>query len=264
MDRDIGFVLKSTAYQERDLIISLFTEKKGKISAIARNGVQSRRFGGSLDFFLASEFEMDPKSIRLADATDEALIQLLSAQPKHSIRGVAKSLEKLSAGSCMNELLLRTLPPSRAAVEMFKLYSNALTAMDENEDSRAIMILNAFILKLAQWLGVQPALTRCASCSKMLTEIDGEFVRPIVSKGAWICMSCKAEGGEATRFTISRPAIADALLAMSSPIRKIEWVGSSVEHRVFLEYLEQHLAFFVAGMDKELSSTRFLKSLPPL
>jgi recombinational DNA repair protein (RecF pathway) len=147
---------------------------------------------------------------------------------------------------------------------MFKLYSNALTAMEENEDSRAVMFLNAFILKLAQWLGVQPALTRCVSCSKSLTEISGDHVRPIMSKGAWICTDCKAEGGESTRFPLSRAVVADALMAMLSPIRKIEWTASSEEHRSLLEYLEQHLAFFVPGLDKELSSTRFLKSLPPL
>jgi DNA repair protein RecO (recombination protein O) len=265
VERDIGFVLKSTAYQERDLILSLFTEKKGRISAIARNGVQSRRFGGSLDFFLASEFEMDPKSVRLSDVSDESLIQLLSANPKHSIRGITKSLEKLSAASCMNELLLKTLPAQRSAIEMFKLYSNALTAMDEGTDPQAIMILNAFILKLSQWMGVQPALTRCQSCGKSLNEIRGESVRPLVAKGAWICTDCRADHGETGRHLLSLRVISDAIQAMMNPIRKIDWAATPDEHIALLEYLEQHLAFFVPGFEKsELSSTRFLKSLPKL
>lgn len=263
MERDIGFVLKSTAYQERDLIVSLFTEHKGRISAIARNGVQSRRFGGSLDFFLASEFEMDPKSLRLSDVSDEALIQLLSAQPRHSIRGITRSLEKLSAASCMNELLLKTLPPHRPASEMFRLYSNALTAIEEGTESHAILVLNAFILKLTQWLGVQPSLTRCVSCSKTLTEISGESLRPLVSKGTWTCLDCRADPSEAGRTLLTVSVVADALQAMLQPIRRIEWNASADEHRALLEYLEQHLAFFVPGFEKaELSSTRFLKSLP--
>ncbi len=260
--RELGFVLKSSPYQERDLILVLFTEKRGKISAIARNGIQSKRFGASLDLFLASEFELDPKSSHHAEHRDDFLIQLNSAQPRHSIRAITQHLEKLAVASCLNELLVKTLPPGRAALDMFKLYSNALLTIEERSPEQSVGVLNGFMLKLTQWLGVQPLLTRCQSCQRTLTEIEGDYVRPLLAQGSWVCQQCRSEGASAL---LSRQVLNDAVVAMIQPIKKLELTASMDDHFELLQYLEKHLAFCVPGFEKdELSSIRFLKSIRSL
>jgi hypothetical protein len=257
-NRELCYVLKTFPFKERDLIAVMFSETRGRFSAIARNGVQSRRFGGSLDLFTCSEFEIDPKTIRIAEASDEALLSVLSAQVKHSSQTLSKSFDKLSGASCINELLIRMLPPLKASSSVFKLYSNALMALETLPEDRAISIVNAFILKMTQWLGVQPSLTRCLHCEKQLNEVEGEVVYPQVDKGAWICKACMPEH---RANALSKTLILDAFHSMLNPIRKIEFQANRDEHEQLLGFLEQHLQYFVPGFDKApLSSIRFLKS----
>jgi DNA repair protein RecO len=256
--RDLCFVLKTTPYQERDLIAVLLSEHQGKFSAIARNGVQSRRFGGSLDLFTASDFEVDSRAIKLSEIGEERLVPILSAQVRHSIENLSKFYEKLAAGSCLNELLIRALPAHKSAPEMFKLYSNCLIALQEVEPEYAVAIVNAFILKFTQWLGVQPSLTRCIACERSLSEVNGEHVYPQVAKGAWVCVDCIPER---SGKTLSKTIMLDAFHSMLNPVRKIVFEASAAEHHRLLEFLEQHLIYFVPGLDKApLTSTRFLKA----
>ena len=260
--RELCYVLKTIPFKERDLISVLFSEGKGKFSAIARNSVQSRRFGGAFNLFTASDFEIDPKTIRVHEVSDEGLVQVLSAQSRHVSENLGKSFEKLSAGSALNELIIKIIPAHRPAPEIFKLYSNSLFALNDLADEKAVSIVNAFILKLTQWLGVQPSLTRCIRCQKVLNEVRGEFVFPQVSNGAWICEECTPER---TGTRLSKLVMLDAFHSMLHPIRKIEFQASRAEHEALLDVLEKHLQFFVPGLDRApLSAIHFLKSQPPL
>jgi DNA repair protein RecO len=257
-NRELCYVLKTIPYKERDLIAQMLSESRGRFSAIARNGVQSRRFGGSLDLFTCSEFEIDPKTTRIAEASEEALLGLLSSQVRHSPKTLSQSFEKLSAASCLNELLIRMLPPMKASPEVFKLYSNSLMALEELPEERGIALVNAFILKMTQWLGVQPALTRCLHCEKPLNEVNGESVYPQINQGAWICGSCTSERSP---NPLSKTLILDAYHSMLHPIRKIEFQATREDHEHLLAFLEAHLQYFVPGFDKtKVSSFRFLKS----
>jgi len=254
---ELCFVLKTLPFRERDLIASLFSEKRGKFSAIARNGVSSKRFGGSLGLFTASYFEIDPKTTRLSEMNNEALLGLNSAQIKYTAEGLGASFEKLSAASCLNELILKVVPEHKSVPEVFKLYSNSLIALQEASHERSISIVNAFILKITQWLGVQPSLTRCLSCEKPLNEVDGNHVFPQIARGAWICESCHPPS---LKDGLSKLVILDAYHSMLYPIRKIEFLADPKEHELLLEFLERHLHYFVPGLERaEVASIRFLK-----
>ncbi len=254
---EVCFVLKTYPYKERDVIAVLLSEKKGRFSALARNGIQSRRFGGSLDLFTCSEFALDPKTIRLSDIQEDILVQVLSAQVKRT-PGLAGSFEKLSGASALNEIILRVIPPQRPAPEIFKLYSNALLAIEDLPADQTLKIVNAFILKITQWLGVQPSLTRCMVCEKTLNEIEGHSVCAQVAQGAWICDACRPDR---SGLTLSKDTILDAYHSMLNPIRKIEFMATTREHEEMLEFLEKHLQYFVPGLDRApIGALRFLKS----
>jgi DNA repair protein RecO (recombination protein O) len=57
-----ALVLRRTPYGEADLIVSLFTEKSGRLSALARSARKSqRRFGGSLEPLHTLEVRLDER-----------------------------------------------------------------------------------------------------------------------------------------------------------------------------------------------------------
>lgn len=259
--RELCFVLKTRPYRERDLIAVVFSENRGRFSAIARNGVQSRRFGGSFNLFTCSEFELDPKTIRIAELNEDGLVQVVSAQVKHSIAALSADFEKLSGASALNELILRVIPPQKPAPEVFKLYSNTLLAIEEQPAQNTLKLVNAFILKITQWLGVQPILTRCLACDKPLNEVPGNTVSAQVAQGAWVCESCRPDQ---SGMLLSKDLILDAYHSMLHPIRKIEFVADDQEHGTLLEFLEKHLHYYVPGLDRApLATFRFLKSPLP-
>ncbi len=257
--RELSFVLRATPFRERDQIVVLLTENKGKIHAIARNSIQSRRFGGCLNLFTASELELDSRSIKISEETDERLVGVQSAQIRQTFSEIAKNFEKMSSASAMNELLLRTIPTHRHAPELFKLYSNSLLALNETATSQGIFALtNAFILKLTQWLGVQPSVTRCLNCEKSLAEIEDNKVYAQVSRGGWICSACTPEARD---HDLSKDVIFDGYQAILNPIRKTSFIATQEEHLKLLQYLEQHLLYHVNGLErKPISSLAFLKS----
>jgi hypothetical protein len=97
-----------------------------------------------------------------------------------------------------------------------------------------------------------------------VTEINGAEVQPLITQGAWVCQDCRPDAATASP-KLSRQVIGDAVLSMSLPIRKLQPQASPDQHFELLEYLEQHLAYYVPGLDRnELSSLRFLKSLRSL
>ncbi len=257
--RELCFVLRAMPFRERDQIVVLLTENKGKIHAIARNSVQSRRFGGCLNLFTASEVELDSRSIKVSEETDEKLVGLQSAIIRQSFADIAKNFDKMSAASAMNELILRTIPNHRNAPELFKLYSNCLVMIRENESRQMILaISNAFVLKLTQWLGVQPSVTRCLTCEKSLSEISGDHVLGQVARGGWACTGCATESRD---HTLSKDVIFDAYQAILNPVRKTTFSATEREHLELLQYLEQHMLYHVNGLErKPIGSYQFLKS----
>ena len=256
--RELCFVLRAIPYRERDQIVVLLTENRGKIHAIARNSIQSRRFGGCLNLFTATELELDTRSIKLNEVTDEKLVGVQSAFLRQAFENIPKDFQRMSAASAMNELLLRTIPNHRNAPELFKLYSNCLITLNESQSLQVVLgVSNAFVLKLTQWLGVQPSVTRCLVCEKNLAEVSGDRVYAQVARAGWICTDCNPE----TRaLSLSKNVIFDAYQAILNPIRKVEFGASEEEHLELLGYLEQHLLFYVTGLErKPISSYHYLK-----
>ena len=256
--RELCFVLKAITYRERDQIVVLLTETRGKVHAIARNSIQSRRFGGCLNLFTASELELDSRSIKISEETDEKLVGVQSAQIRQSFEEIPKNFERMAAASSMNELLLRTIPNHRNAPELFKLYSNCLITLNESESMQTILgVTNAFVLKLTQWLGVQPSVTRCLSCEKTLAEVMGERVYAQVARAGWLCGDCNPES---RAISLSKNVIFDAYQAILNPIRKVTFGATREDHLELLNYLEQHLLYYVAGLErKPISSFHYLK-----
>ncbi|MEO5970112.1 MAG: DNA repair protein RecO, partial [Bdellovibrionia bacterium] len=171
--RDLAIVLRSTPYEDRHRIVVALTECNGQITALARNSIQSRRFGGSLDLFVASDWHFSLKP----GASLYHLSDTLVREPFNNIR---KNFEKLTLASIFSELMLKTSfqeigqqeGDQQGGGDLFRLHSNALTTLNEdNKTDIEIPLLNAYVAKLLQWSGNQPRLHSCLECGILLEEI---------------------------------------------------------------------------------------------
>lgn len=275
---DTAIVLRAVPYEERHRIVTALTENHGKISALARNSIQSRRFGGCLDPFTASTW-------RLTERPGAELFQVEEAMIRKSFEGLRKDFEILALASVFNELMLRLAPERENCIDLFKLHSNALALLEElalastsekAPDPRILLaLLNAYLSKVLQWNGTQPQLLRCLGCERSLLDFSAETrLRCHISVACWTCPNCLsaipdtasdyAPGFQHRFFEATQAAVGDFYIGLTTPIRKVpELVQASLtDQKLLFNLMESLLIYHVPGFDRTpLKGLRFLPEI---
>lgn len=255
--KDLAITLRWVPYEERHRVVTALTETHGKISALARNSIQSRRFGGALEPFAAAEW-------RLVERPGADLYRVEGAEIRRSFEGLRRDFERLSMASAFNELILRLAPERQPCPELFKLHSNALAALEEMEGAVPVSLINAYLAKALQWSGNQPQLHHCLQCG---TPVDAlrpdQAINVVVADAGWICCGSRRDTQAFHHLfrQVTPAALRDFHKALSVPIRQVPSAmkASSVEHKALYAFLESLMMFHVPGFDRApLKSTRFL------
>ncbi|MCM2323308.1 MAG: DNA repair protein RecO [Oligoflexia bacterium] len=290
--KDLAIVLRSVPYEERHRIVTALTEQHGQVSAMARNSIQSRRFGGTLDVFAASEWTFVEKPGAELCRLDEARI-------RRSYEGLRNDFERLSMASVFNELMLRLAPKQQACPELFRLHSNALAALEEAPKEGAVSaapllqaaepspaasdrppvwkhdlaLLNGYLAKLLHWSGSQPQLLTCRGCDTSIERVDPAVpLSARVADAGWICANCRSSevrhvqgrAGESFHHAMLRimpMAILDFHVSLVLPIRQVPLAAqaSREEHQELFRFLEALFIYHLPGFDqKPLKGIRFL------
>jgi DNA repair protein RecO len=181
---DIAIVLRSQPYKERDRIVTFLTENHGRISAVARNSIHSRRFGGTLDLFASSH-------IRFKEGT-ASLVWLEEANLRRDFVKIRENLENISAAGYFTDLCNRLTEENHPAREVFLLLAHYLVLLEQHKAT--FEIVRSFEIKLLERLGWAPVLESCVSCEKAFFEEelapDDSFVAMAVEKGGFLCHDC--------------------------------------------------------------------------
>lgn len=262
--RDLAIVLRSVAYEERHRIVTALTENHGQVSAIARNSIQSRRFGGTLDLFAAAEWSF-------AEKPGAELLRLDEAKIRRSYEGLRKNFERLSIASAFNELMLKLAPRQHACRELFQLHTNSLAALEElpsegldPKNPAELALLNGYLAKLLQWSGSQPRLLHCIGCRVPLDQVDSDAPLTCrVADAGWLCSGCRSPSQEAS-LVVMPMAVLDFHVCLLVPIRQVPGAmqGTRAEHQELFRFLEALFAYHLPGFDREpLKSLRFINSL---
>ncbi len=257
--QDLAIVLRSVFYEERHRIVTAITEKHGLISAMAKNSVQSKRFGGTLDLFAASLWFFSEKT------TTQQMVFLQEAQIRRSYEGLRKDFEKLSLASAFNEIVLKLAPEKEPCPELFKLYSNALAVLEETEKVEdGIFFLNAFLIKVLKWSGNQPRLGNCQSCEIELGAIiqNSTSLSCTIIDAGWVCESCRlAAGFQGLVLRLSTVALLDFAMILQVPMRQVRQTVQATlqEHQELFKYLEALICYHLPGFDRQpIQSLKFL------
>lgn len=260
--RDLAIILRSVAYEERHRIVTALTENHGQVSAMARNSIQSRRFGGTLEPFAAAEWTY-------VDKPGAELWRLDEAKIRRSYEGLRKNFERLSLASVFNELMLKLAPKQQPCPELFRLHSNALAALEEAPDETdpekpaELAFLNGYLAKLLQWSGSQPRLLHCLGCETPLDRVDSEASLTCrISDAGWLCGNCRS--AEAPLLKVQPMAVLDFHVCLLLPIRQVSGAmqATRAQHQELFKFLEALFAYHLPGFDREpLKSLRFISGL---
>lgn len=154
---ELALVLKSYPYQDRDKIVVCLTENRGRLTGLAKGGVHSRRYGGSLDSMACSR-------IRFVQKPNAEMARIEEAVTHHEFSRLPLDFERLTAASFAAEFCMKLLEPNAPSREMFLVLSNMLYQLDAGIDLK--LAINAFLCKAFKAMGYPPSLLRCVQCSR--------------------------------------------------------------------------------------------------
>jgi DNA repair protein RecO (recombination protein O) len=176
-----GVVLRTTPLRESDLLVVLYTETHGRVSAVARGARRSqRRFAGALSLLVLGRYQLK------RPARGE-LWSLDSADVEREWTRIASDVVAVAHASYVIELVGALLPaesPEPHALELIVAVWESLAAHGPSPG-----VLRAVELALLDLGGHRPALAQCAACGS--TELDGGAVFD-PQRGGAICRRCAA------------------------------------------------------------------------
>lgn len=244
--RSRAIILKSKDYRDADKLLTVFSEKEGKLHAIAR-GVKKPKSSlrASLQPFCHSMlFFHRGKDLDLITQT-----RLLSFYGN-----IRENLGLTLQVVYILELLDRSL---MARAPQPSLYKDMLDILDwlEQKGFNPLMIRLAELSTLVN-LGYQPVLHACAVCAGE-ANLEGWFD---LEAGGLICRSCRLPSQY--QLLLGREAVAILRLMMRSTVQAVARIKASPIAIQQIEiFLERYLEYYLENRFKIKDTIKSLKSI---
>ncbi len=226
---DRAFVLRLSPYGESDMIVALFTEQSGVVSAIARRA----RGPGSIRKRAPMLEPFHTLSVELAQGSGElaSLRSATIAVPRAELLHDALAMD--AAGRATR--WTRTLTPVRVPEpDVFAALERALDRLAARANADAT--LATFGLRILEVLGYGLELGGCARCMRPRPRGRAAYVSGVA--GGVLCDACR--GGSAPIAT--SPLLAGALLDALVEDPDVESVGSSEDVAAILRVVQDAIA----------------------
>lgn len=174
-----AIVVRATPLRESDLLVVLYTDDHGRVSAVARGARRSqRRFAGALQLLVLAR-------VQISRGRGE-LWNLDTAEIEREWTQLAADPIAVAHASYVVELVGALMPPEVPEPTAIELVLAVWDSLASGGPSAAV--LRATELALLDLAGHRPALDRCAVCSGVLG--PGSVFDP--SRGGGMCRSCAA------------------------------------------------------------------------
>jgi DNA repair protein RecO (recombination protein O) len=208
-----ALLLRRVEYGEADLVLTLLTQKLGKVSALARSARKSmKRFGGSLE-------PMHTLLIELDERPGAELFTLLEAKLKVPRAKILTSLPAMEAAGKALSWARRAAPPRTPEEAPYDVLSTLLDRLAEAAGAEASAIALAEAgLSLLSAFGWGIDFERCVRCGRQALPQQSASVDP--ARGGLICRSC---GGARLRISAgSRERMARAAAGETGVLTTVE------------------------------------------
>jgi DNA repair protein RecO (recombination protein O) len=178
-----ALVVRRVDYGESDLVITLFTERLGRVSALARGARRSqKRFGGSLE-------PMHTLSVRLDERAGAELHALREARLDRVRTRLSANLERMEAAGRALGWVRRASPPRTPEPQVWSAVEDLLDRLDDPSAAPAPRKeLAEAGLRLLSAFGWGLDLERCVACGKACPA--GQAALIDVERGGLVCRSC--------------------------------------------------------------------------
>ena len=152
--RERGVVLRTIKLGEADRIVSIVTEHRGKVRAVAKGVRKTKsRFGARLEPLMHV-------SLQLYEGRGELDI-VTQAETIDAFRSVREDLDRLTQATALLEAVDHLVQEKEENPRLLQMLLGALRTLDAGP---APLVVPAFFWKLLAQEGFTPILDECASC----------------------------------------------------------------------------------------------------
>jgi DNA repair protein RecO (recombination protein O) len=244
LKESVAVVLQTYPLREADLLVTLFTRLEGKVRAVARSAMKSRRrFGGALEplTFVRAYYE---------DRERQELARLDSCDVLESPLSSEVSYLRATALAHVAELLDELLPDREPNDAVFRLAA-AVVARLQGDD--VWMPVTYFELWMTRLMGYLPELSECMVCGRTLNGSRAFF--HALSDGLMCIDDKRLASSEITAE--SRRMAAEMFRAPVDSFAGTAWPKAQAAdlRKFLLQTLQRHIEkkFVTAGMLEKIS-----------
>lgn len=188
MEKASALVIRMADFSESSRVVTLYTNRFGKVSALAKGAKRLKGpFEASLDLLAQCEVVFLKK-------TSGALDLLTEAKLAKRFTAGATSLQKLYGGYYIAELLDALTEPDDPHPELFFVACDILGKLGD-EGAHQATLLTLFELSILNSMGQLPLWEGCVQCGEVVVQESYSFS---IGRGGIVCQSC-AEGLELSR-----------------------------------------------------------------
>ncbi|MDK9706693.1 MAG: DNA repair protein RecO [Desulforhopalus sp.] len=175
-----AIVLDCSDYGESDIIVTLFCQDEGRITAIAKGAKKSlRRFVNKLELFSFLHIVCERK-------TGRHLAFLAEADLHTSFINIRNNLELYTIASVVREFMLVGIKEAEPDERLFRLCLWTFHNINLRQQPKAVLVL--FLIRFFEYLGYRPNLHACSRCAEPITTKRSYSFTP--SGGGIICSGC--------------------------------------------------------------------------
>lgn len=173
-----GIVLRSARYKESDLILTIFTRKLGKISAIAKGAKRNKSsLLSSSQVFSYSNFTLKKQGNMYRVSQSETI---------KSFYDIAYDIDAFSNATYITSLVEGSIYENQTNNRLFVLLAQTLYLYTQKDIDKEF-VTKAFELKFLDYAGFKPIVNKCVNCNT--TNLKNSVFN--VDEGGILCEKCK-------------------------------------------------------------------------
>jgi DNA repair protein RecO (recombination protein O) len=244
--RTLGLVLRTFEHGESDRLVHFYTERLGRVSAIAKGARRSRRrFPGTLEIFSVLR-------LQLVDSPRASLMRLDAASLELGFEGLVRDLGRYAIACQLLEILDRFTGEQESNSALFRFACGVLGVLEEERPDRLLALLVA--TKTLARLGYRPVLAECVVCGTPLEDPDAQVAFAARHGGA-VCLRC----ADAEDPRVPAGLLLALEVGIRSPLRERAGLGLGERAVRTAELLTERFFRFHVGF--ELRSAGFLREI---
>lgn len=222
-----ALLLRSVPVGEADLLVTLFTDERGLLSAAARGARRNTRRLGALE-------PMHELVVEIETREGSEVGRLVEARLERVRSRLTGSLARLEAAGQLLRWIRRACPPQIPEPSVYALATHALEALDGAGVVEPASELATFGVSLLDALGWGLDLEACVACGRACPLSSPASIDP--TRGGLVCRAC----GGARRVLSSRTRL--ALLAARNEGAPLELADAGAAVDLVEATLEAHVA----------------------